>query len=351
MTPARAGCSTRCVGATLTLLLAAGGAVLAAELVLRARHAPVSYTALFVDDDSLGYTCASGFDAPVRSGTTRLLRSDAEGVFDRSGRGAPSLLVLGDAAIAGLELDARRRLAARLGDALHRQTVNLGCPGYGTLQEALLMRRWQGRLARGGAVIVAFNLTSDVFDNVPEWEGPNIPGITRSATGDVQLRLPHRRSWLARQVASLAKATRLYGAYSLRHDQGSAVVMMPQQRWLFEDTPPPDIARGLSALALSATLLQRAADAAGLRVVPIVWVDWGAVPGPGRAAAVARALKRVEQETGWHFANGSGLREPRDLASWERRMFAVGTRHASAEGVDSVRAEIVAALRSVPGQS
>ena len=113
MTPARAARSARRVGtATLALLSLAGAAMVVAELALRARHAPVAYTALFVDDDSLGYTCAPGFDAPVRSGTTRQLHSDASGVFDRGGEGAPGVILLGDALIAGHELEPRDRLAA-----------------------------------------------------------------------------------------------------------------------------------------------------------------------------------------------------------------------------------------------
>lgn len=334
----------------LALASIAGLGVLSAELVLRSRGGPVAYTALFVDDDSLGYACAPNLDAPVRSGVTRAVRSDASGVSDRSAGGVPNVVLLGDAVIAGLELDERARLAHRLGTALRRPTVNLACPGYGTLQEALVLRRWANRVAREGIVVVAFNLTSDVVDNVPEWDGPNVPGIEGSGT-KFTLRLPRGRSLPARWVATLAKASRLYGAFTLRQTTTRNPVMMPQQRWLFDEQPPAELERGLSALTQSARLLQRTADSAGLRVIPVLWVDWGAVPGPDRAAAAIRGIQRVEERTGWRFANSGRVTLPADIPMWERRMFAPGTRHASREAVDSISAEIQAVLPVLPDRS
>ena len=325
------------------ILIAVGAVAFAgAEAILRVEHFPSAYTAMFEPDAVIGYRHVRSTQLTISELHRHYdLRFDEDGIIDRSSDAAADVVILGDGVVAGVELPPPARLAARIVNrGCGRSAVNLAVTGYGPLQEELALERWISRHGAPKRVIVVHNLSNDLVDGVPQWEGG---AMTPTVNRDGALVAPVLAPAFHRGMARLAKALRLYSWYQSSRISAPETAMAPQQRWLYEEHPPADLEEGLRVLAASYRRLAVLAAREHFTVEVIDWIDWDLVATADRAAAVSRANQRIAARSPWPLIAIGGLADRKD---WSSRWLIAGTRHANAAATE----EIVSAICEAGGR-
>lgn len=313
------------------------------EGVARVFDVPQAYTAIFQYDDLLGYRYVTDetVEYADRSGR-HPIRFDREGVLDAAGENPGSLIILGDGVVAGLELSPEKRLSSQIVRLGGRGVTNLAVPGYGPLQQVLQLEEWLQKNPPPKQVVIVYNLSNDLIDNVPAWEGTSIPGIQRGPGPEAHLIRPKLPSRGYQLVGQAVKRLRLYGWYQRQSQREGTWGISPQQEWLYLEDPPSELEEGLFALNWSSQRLRSLAEKNGFSVVVIDWVDWGLIKASDKISFQQRAAERSRRAIGFKWIEVEDL-YPRmdDSKQWEERWLVAGPRHANAEAIAILAKAIV----------
>ena len=305
------------------LLLLEGG--------LRVAGFPASYSSLFVFDDMLGYRLAPGTHIFPTGQDVYRISVDSDGVVDRSGQGDTDLLILGDGVSAGFELDPDQRLAAQLFARTGQGAINLSVPGYGTVQQALTLKKWLSSHPAPREVLVVFNFANDFYDNVPAWEGTRVPGLS-VADNRISLVPPVNPRGVPRVLREILWESRLYALFVAWQNRDlPPETLLPEQAFLFEDPLPEEAEVGISALTLAGAEIRSLAAQYGFRVRWVAWPDRGLLSSEPKLS-YERAFERVQDAIGgempvcWVTLPEIAVSVP----EWDWRWLSPGGRHANA---------------------
>jgi hypothetical protein len=274
-------------------LVLLGSLVCGLEITGRVCDWPQEYSALFDYDSETGYGNPHDRHIRVRSGDKHYeLDFDAAGLLDRAG-GDPDVIVVGDGVVAGVELPPEERISHLIAQRGMSGSVNLSVTGFGTLQQGIMLERFLAPLpVRPRTVILIFNLSNDLVDNIRDWEGTNIPGAWLSAPREILP--PDSPSWPYRVLR--AAYVRSYTLQGLRN---FATKSNPSYADLVKPTPLPCIRSDpvtcdlvLATCAEAFKRLQRLTEKYQLEIVGLFWDHLDITPYP--EAEITRMLRQIE---------------------------------------------------------
>jgi hypothetical protein len=309
------------------------------ELLARYAGAPQPYSALYVYDENLGYRSPVNKQVIFAAGgRTYSVFFDEEGIADRAGERDAEIIILGDGVTAGLELPPQDRLAHQLSRVLGgKGVVNLSITGYGTIQQALLLEEWLARHQPGPkTVILVFNLSNDVLDNVREWDGAAVPNVSLAQRDGVVLP-PILPSVLHRQAAALYHESRLAGYLSNLNHHPSDERIPSQVTDLFAPQLSYEMKSALLGTKAGLAKLEQLSHRYGFKLYGAFWIDVGlfkAVPKEGIQIAIEQ-IKSLS--AGLHWFNSAvpiGIDDIRQ--EWNRLFLTDGTRHANIYALNKI---------------
>lgn len=308
-------------------------------MLARYAGAPQPYSALYVYDEILGYRSPVNREVNFAVGKeTYTVFFDDEGITDRAGDIDPQLIILGDGVTAGLELPLKDRLAHQLSHLLGgKGVVNLSVTGYGTIQQALLLEEWlAGHQARPKHVILVFNLSNDVLDNVREWDGDRVPNVSL-AKGDGEVLPPILPNVIHRKVAALYRESRLAGYLSNRTNYPLDDQLPSQLAGLFEHQLSDEMKKALLGTRAGFEKLEKLSFQYNFELRALFWVDYGLIKGV-KNESIAHAVSNIRQlSSGVKWVGSDDLINKNiELGKWENSLLLSGTRHANAQATKAV---------------
>lgn len=324
-----------------SLLCGACICVLIVESLGRLLHWRQPYSSLFEHDAQTGLTTPKGKTVRVQSGgDTYTVQFDADGYIDRTGQEA-SIVVVGDGAVAGTELQPHERLAHLLASKESVDGVNLSVTGHGTLQQVQSLETYLARVGRKPMTIIwVFNLSNDLIDNVCDWDGTGGPCAWLTKPKDIQpphlpslgyriLRTLYLNSYFSQEMLSLT---------GLHRSPAEMTAFIP-----CITTDEGDCKQSMEICAEAFSRLQDIVERHKLRVVGILWDDIDIAPYPEQA--VADLSKKIVGLA--PFVEWTGRTEfASDRQDWAKDWLAVGTRHANARATRWMAERLQVLLRN-----
>ena len=306
---------------TLTLIV---------EVSLSYMGYPTSYSNIFMFDETIGYRFSPGKSIFAISEHNYEVRIDADGIFDRYGKEQTEIVLLGDGVITGLEQEPEDRLAYLIGSCTGKTTVNLAVPGYGTVQQLIALDHWIKKNGPPEMVFLVYNSTNDYFDNVQEWEGKRIPGIS-GTIDEHEYILPTNPSLIGTWLRIVAWNSRLYALYEKnKQDPIEHRPILPkQQKWLFSQRPPSDSEIGDQATHIAATALHKLSSEYEF---DIQWIIWRDLPAENlNRVNIDIALDRLSKLLGIPLQKLTIINnhQTAGIEQWDKTWLHPGTRHAN----------------------
>lgn len=336
-------CWARKISWLAILLVTVVGSI---ELISRWNGCPQPYSAVYVYDPALGYRFQQNRRITIKEGDRKYtVDFDSDGLVDRAGISA-DVIILGDGITAGIELKKTDRLASRLYRLLdERQGVlNLSVTGYGTIQQALLLEDWLvNNKARPKEVVLVFNLSNDVIDNVQDWDGKGVPGISLSAATN-RIHSPTLPSKFYQVVRGIYTESRFLGCASdLRGVAEPALKAPVQISSLFELEMSEDMQKAMQGVKIGLARIEELGRRYGFRAHGVVWVDWSIFP-VEKKDKVLMAINRVKGLN--DSINWSYWPQPpeKSIREWEADTFVMGARHANANAILEIAMKITEQL-------
>lgn len=312
--------------------LAMGFLVIGGEIAARYLGCPQPYSALFIYDETLGYRSPANKQVTFAAGEKIYkVAFDENGIADRAGEGDVEVIVLGDGVTAGLELPPEDRIAHQLSRLLGgKGVVNLSVTGYGTIQQALLLEDWLAHnKARPKHVMLVFNLSNDVLDNVREWDGAANPSVSL-ANHDGVILTPILPSVLHRRAAELYHESTLAAYLSnLKHHPVDAQVSS-QLMGLFAPQLSDEMKAALLGTKSGFAKLEQLSQKYAFKLHGAFWVDRGLLGNMGKEN-IANAMNHIQQQASgvvWNPTVFLSENESKGKA-WDDLTLVAGTRHAN----------------------
>ena len=290
---------------------------------------PQPYSALYVYDKTLGYRTPSNKKVSYAIGKQMYSVSfDQDGIVDRAGKSEADIVILGDGISAGLELQTQDRLAHQLSRLLGSVSViNLSVTGYGTIQQALLLEEWLAlHKIHPKKVILVFNLSSDVIDNVREWDSDSVPGISL-ANRDGLILSPILPNMLYRNTALLYRESKLAGYLSNLKNRPISNYIPIQINNLFAFNLSDEMKYALLGTNSGFEKLKKLSNDYKFGLYGIVWVDCGLF-GNIENESLLNAVKHIRQlTTGIIWNQEDSIECDKTIKNWDDNVFVTGTRH------------------------
>lgn len=302
------------------------------EIAARYFGGPQPYSALYIYDEILGYRAPVNKQVTFAAGKhTYSVFFDEDGIADRAGERDAEVLILGDGVTAGLELPPQDRIAYQLSRLLGgKGVVNLSITGYGTIQQALLLEDWLvHHKVHPKHVMLVFNLSNDVIDNVREWDGAGEPNVSL-ANHDGVILPPILPSVFHRQAAEFYHESRLAG-YLSNLDHHPVDEQMPSQLMgLFAPQLSEEMKNALLGTKAGFAKLEQLSQKYAFKLHGVFWLDKGLfenIP----IENVAYAMRRIQQLSLGVEWSASVIPDEGNLSGkiWNDLNLVKGTRHAN----------------------
>jgi len=193
-----------------------------AELIAWYFDGPQPYSALFYDDEALGFTTPRATDVVFNVYEDMYRVSfNGDGSSDYLYETAPDVLVLGDGLIAGLELSKSQRLAVKLSRARKKGVLNLAVTGYGSCQQYLQIDRYLRSHTPPESLVLVINLPSDLIDSGRNLSEKMKKPVFVRENDQWMLVTPKSPSLLYKLLAKIWKSSRLISGIAFISERGN----------------------------------------------------------------------------------------------------------------------------------
>jgi hypothetical protein len=199
------------------------------ESLLRIFSYPSTYTSIYKIDDDLGYSLRNGKHKINANGEVHHINIIENNNAD--------VIILGDGLISGFDLKNNNYLSDRVSDELQLNAVNLSVPGYGTVQQLIILDRYLSKADTVPKyVFIVYNFSNDYFDNVQKWEGLRVPTI-RFENNKIDIINPVLPSKSMIFIRHLAWNSRVFSLYKemVRSNLRKADTINERQEVLFSE--------------------------------------------------------------------------------------------------------------------
>jgi hypothetical protein len=321
--------------------------LLIGELMARYADAPQPYSALFVYDKNLGYRTPKNTQVTFASGKKNYsVFFDEDGIADRAGEQEAEIIILGDGLTAGLELPQQDRIAHQLSSLLGgKGVVNLSITGYGTIQQALLLEDWLAQQQTNPKqVILIFNLTSDVIDNVREWDGVGNPNVSLLNQDGVVLP-PNLPSEFYQKIAALHHKSKLAGyLHKLNHHPNDERIPS-QLTGLFTPQLSNEMKYALLGTKTGFSKIVDLSQRYKFKLYGKFWLD-NELLGNMESELIANAVNHIQQLTTGIQWSAATIKTEKDInvKAWRNLALVVGTHHANAEETSRIAQQMQISL-------
>lgn len=328
-------------------LLILGFAFLGGESGARYYGCPHPYSALFAYDEKLGYRSPVNTKVSFSAGAhTYNVAFDENGIADRAGEGSVEVVILGDGVTAGLELPPQDRMAHQMSRLLgNKSVINLSVTGYGTIQQALLLEEWlKSNKGRPKHVILVFNLTNDIIDNVREWDGDANPTVSLQSL-DGRILPPVLPGLVYRIVAESYRQSRLAGCLNRPSKADASTARLPAEIvGLFEDRLSPEMGKALLGTKRGFDFLADLARQHSFQLQGLFWNDMGELASLPSEKIVTAENHIKAMATGINWIKSDASSTSGASSDWDTRNLVRDARHANAPALRDIAKTLALAL-------